>query len=113
LPTAFHKTSVTRIPGARHVRSVPWPKAQNWRLFFTRLNVCPNAWLTWEDSNRHIPDLKLPFEISEEFQTFSRQFRPETFGTILPLSGYMETGSKNLVWYLVCARVLRLLKGQY
>jgi hypothetical protein len=72
-----------------------------------------NAWLTWEDSNRHIPDLKLPFEISEEFQTFSRKFRPETFGTILPLSGYMETGSKNLVWYLVCARVLRLLKGQY
>jgi hypothetical protein len=30
-----------------------------------------NAWLSWEDSNRYIPSLKMPFEISYEFRTNS------------------------------------------
>jgi hypothetical protein len=63
-----------------------------------------NAWLTWEDSNCHIPDLQTPFEMSAEFQTFSRKFGLETFGTILPLLGSMETKSECVVWFGLAIR---------
>jgi hypothetical protein len=37
------------------------------------------AWLTWEDSNLHIPDRKMPFEMSGNFRTFPRNLGLETF----------------------------------
>jgi hypothetical protein len=38
-----------------------------------------NAWLTWEDSNPHIPNSKMAFEMSGEFRTFSRNTGLEIF----------------------------------
>jgi hypothetical protein len=37
------------------------------------------GWLTSEDSNSHIPNLKMPFEMSEEFPYFSSNPGLETF----------------------------------
>jgi hypothetical protein len=37
------------------------------------------AWLTWEDSNFHIPISKNAFEMSTEFPLFGRKLDLETF----------------------------------
>jgi hypothetical protein len=51
------------------------------------MSVHRNAWLTWEDSNSNIPNLRRPFEIFKEFRTISPNPSLETFGTILPIFG--------------------------
>ena len=57
-------------------------KARIWRAFLIKkrkFSENKNAWLTWEDSNLHIPDCKMPFEMSKEFPLFSRNLGLETF----------------------------------
>ena len=52
-------------------------KARVWRAFLIqrrKFSETRNAWLTWEDSNLHIPDRKTPFEMSGEFPHFSSKF---------------------------------------
>jgi hypothetical protein len=41
-----------------------------------------NAWLTLEDSNRHITFPEKPFDIRAEFPLFSRNFDQEIFATV-------------------------------
>jgi hypothetical protein len=60
------------------------PTGGPFALSVTGARKTQTAWLTWEDSNRHIPKLKMPFEISYEFRTISRKSGPETLGIILP-----------------------------
>jgi hypothetical protein len=52
-------------------------KAGIWRAFLIserKFSENKNAWLTWEDSNLHIPDWKKPFEMSAEFLHISPEF---------------------------------------
>jgi hypothetical protein len=78
------------------------------------ISSCWTGWLTWEDSNLHIPALKMPFEMSGEFRTFSRKFGPETSGTILPILGNMgDRGRKcRRPWELTSRRHLRSVQNE-
>jgi hypothetical protein len=40
------------------------------------------GWLTSEDSNLHIPDWEMPFEMSRKFPHFPRHFGLETFAAV-------------------------------
>jgi hypothetical protein len=57
-------------------------KAHVWRAFLIqrrKFSETRAAWLTWEDSNSHIPNSKMAFEMSGEFRTFPRNLGLETF----------------------------------
>jgi hypothetical protein len=57
-------------------------KARSWRPFLIKkrkFSENKNGWLTWEDSNFHIPISKNAFEMSTEFTPFWPKFDLETF----------------------------------
>ena len=60
-------------------------KAGVWRGFPIQRRKLPEtrtAWLTSEDSNLHIPDWEMPFEMSRKFPHFPRNFGLETFAAV-------------------------------
>jgi hypothetical protein len=57
-------------------------KARIWRAFLIKerkFSENRNGWLTSQGSNLHIPERKKPFEMSDEFPAFCRNFGLETF----------------------------------
>jgi len=46
------------------------------------ISSCRTAWLGREDSNLHIPDWEMPFEMSRKFPHFPRNFGLETFAAV-------------------------------
>jgi hypothetical protein len=47
-----------------------------------RLISLAKSWLGREDSNLHIPDWEMPFEMSRKFPHFPRNFGLETFAAV-------------------------------
>jgi hypothetical protein len=49
------------------------------RIYERTISSCRTGWLTWEDSNFHIPISKNAFEMSAEFPLFCQKLDSETF----------------------------------
>jgi hypothetical protein len=67
------------------------------------------AWLTWEDSNSHIPHSRMPFEMSGEFLLFGEiqgsrllQLKAE-HSEYAPVSGFLKVGFSDAVQHATSA----------